>query len=97
MSHDEVKILFEEAVAELNEQLPDHERIICDENTRFIGANSSIDSISFVTLISIIEDLVDDKFSKSIQLVDEKAFSSKNSPFYSVETFINHIEELLNK
>lgn len=87
--------LFKQAICELNQQLEDSEQVVCNDDTRFIGSNACIDSISFVTLISIIEDLVLDKYGKTIQLVDEKAFSSKNSPFYSVETFVNYIDELL--
>ena len=93
----EIKELFEEAINELNEQLDDDRKIVCNEDTRFIGSKACIDSLSFVTLISILEELIDDKFGKSIHLVSEKAFSSKNSPFYSVETFTNYIEELLKE
>lgn len=93
----EIKELFENAIVELNEQLDDDEKVILDDETRFIGSKACINSITFVTLISIIEELVEDKFDKSIHLVNEKAFSSKNSPFYSVETFTNYIEELLKE
>jgi len=94
---EEIKELFLEAIDELNEQLDDEEKIVCNDETRFIGSKACIDSITFVTLISIIEEMVEDKFDKSIHLVNEKAFSSKNSPFYSVETFTNYIDELLKE
>ncbi len=56
--------LFKQAICELNEQLEDSEQVVCDNDTRFIGSNSCIDSISFVTLSSIIQDLVLDKYEK---------------------------------
>ena len=62
----EIKELFEEAINELNEQLDDDRKIVCNEDTRFIGSKACIDSLSFVTLISILEELIDDKFGKSI-------------------------------
>ena len=90
----DIKEIFETAIEELNEQLSDDEKITLDENTRFIGSKACIDSITFVTLISILEELIEDKLDKTVHLVNEKAFSSKNSPFYSVETFTQYIKEL---
>lgn len=92
---DDIKQLFSDAIVELNEQLDDNEKIDLSEDTRFIGSKACIDSITFVTLISIVEEMVEDKYDKTIHLVNEKAFSSKHSPFYSIETFTNYIEELL--
>ena len=45
----------------------------------------------------IIEELIEDKLDKTVHLVDEKAFSAKRSPFYSIETFAEYIEELLKE
>ena len=37
------------------------------------------------------------KYNKTIHLVNEKAFSQKRSPFYSIETISAYIEELLKE
>ncbi len=94
---EEIKQIIKNAVDELNEQLDDDEKIILTEDTRFVGSKSRIDSINFVTLVSIIEELIENKYSKKIYLVNEKAFSSKHSPFYSVETMSDYILELLKE
>lgn len=94
---DEINNLLKEAIDELNEQLDDDEKVLFSEDTRFIGSKSCIDSITFVTLITIIEDLIAEKFDKNIQLVNEKAFSSKNSPFYSIQTLSEYIQKLLQE
>ena len=93
----EIKEILKIAIDELNEQLEDDEKIEFSENTKFIGSHACIDSITFVTLISIIEELIEDKYDKTIHLVNEKAFSQKRSPFYSIETISAYIEELLKE
>lgn len=92
-----IKKILQDAIEELNEQLEDDEKLTFSDELHFIGSKACIDSISFVTLVSIIEELIEDRLDKSIQLVNEKAFSSKNSPFYSIETFTNYIEEFLKE
>ena len=94
---DKINEILKEAINELNEQLDDDDKVEFNDETRFIGSKASIDSISLVTLISIIEELVEDKLDKWIQLVNEKAFSSKHSTFYSINTLAEYIDELLKE
>ena len=94
---EEIKGILKEAIEELNEQLDDNEQVSFSEDTHFIGSKACLSSINFVTLISIIEELIEDKMDKTVHLVNEKAFSSKRSPFYSIETFTDYIEELLKE
>ncbi|MBQ9688407.1 hypothetical protein IJV79_02085 [bacterium] len=94
---DQIKEILKEAIEELNTQLEDDEQVAFNDETRFIGSHAAIDSISFVTLVSIIEEIIEDKMDVSIQLVNEKAFSSKRSPFYSIETMVQYIEELIKE
>lgn len=94
---DQIVEILKEAIDELNEQLNDDEKIVYDNETRFIGSKACIDSINFVTLITIIEELIEDKLDKTIHLVNEKAFSSKRSPFYSIATITEYIEELVKE
>lgn len=89
--------IIKEAIVELNEQLEDNEKISYDLEARLIGKNAVLDSMSFVTLITIIEELVEDKFDVSIEIVSDKAFSRTNSPFYSIQTLENFIMELMEE
>ena len=92
-----IKLVLKESIDELNEQLDDDEKINFNEETRFVGSKACLSSINFVTLITIIEEIIEDKLNKTIHLVNEKAFSSKRSPFYSIETFVDYIEELIKE
>ncbi len=93
----EIKEILKLAIDELNEQLEDDEKVEFSDDVRFIGSKACIDSITFVTLISIIEELIEEKYNKTIHLVNEKAFSQKRSPFYSIETMSAYIEDLLKE
>jgi acyl carrier protein len=60
-----------------------------------IGKNSELDSMSLVTLILDIEEKINAKYNILITLANEKAMSSNNSPFKTVDTLTNYIKTLL--
>ena len=93
----QIREIIKEAIDELNEQLNDNAKVSYNDETRFIGSHACIDSMGFVTLITIIEGLIAEKTGKTVQLVNEKAFSQKHSPFYSIQTLSDYINELLNE
>lgn len=86
--------IIKQAVEELNEQ--SEKKLTFAPETRLIGKQAEIDSMEFVTLVSIIEELVSDEYDKDIRIVSDKAFSREHSPFYSIGTLTAFVEELLN-
>lgn len=93
--NEQIRALIKEALDELNEQLDEEAKVPFSDETRFIGSKACIDSMSFVTLVSIIEELISDKLGKTVQLVSDKAFSQERSPFYSIATLVEYIRNLL--
>ena len=73
----------------------DQEEDISPE-TRLIGPQSGISSITLVALIAEIEDAISDKFEKEIVLADERAMSLKQSPFRRISTLVDYIAERIN-
>ena len=65
--------------------------------TRLIGPQSGISSITLVALIAEIEDLIAEEFGKEIVLADERAMSLKQSPFRRISTLVDYIAELLSR
>ena len=64
--------------------------------TQLFGPQSPLDSIGLVNIIIDIESkLLDQHFE--VSLVSEKAMSSKNSPFRTVETLVEFIDRLLQE
>jgi len=67
-----------------------------DENTSFVGDKAIVDSMGLVNIILDIELAFLDKGSE-ISLVSEKAMSSKNSPFRSVNSLTEFIFESIRE
>ena len=92
-----IKDIIKEAIEELNEQLDDDEKIEYDANLKLIGKNAALNSMSFVTFVTIVEELLEEKQDISVEIVSDKAFSREHSPFYSIQTFEEFVEELINE
>ncbi|GMO61026.1 MAG: hypothetical protein Ta2D_06820 [Rickettsiales bacterium] len=60
-----------------------------------MGSDGNMDSMDLVTFLSEVEGQISDKLSKDVKVVSNKAFSQTNSPFKSMETLSNYIEELV--
>ena len=90
-----IENIIKQAVEELNEQKDADNQLKYDPETRLIGRHAEIDSMEFVTLVSIIEELVGDEFDKDIRIVSDKAFSRERSPFYSIGTLTDFVVELV--
>ena len=58
-------------------------------------ATGGLDSISLVSLNSLVEQNIEDTFDQSIILANEKAMSAKNSPFLTVGRLADYILYLL--
>ena len=74
----------------LNNQLPIEMGRECP-----LYADGIMDSISLVTLISFVEQAIEDEFGYSIILADEKAMSMRNSPFLSIGSLTDYTVKLL--
>ena len=70
-----------------------------DENlkTALLGAEGILDSMGLVSLIVAVEQDVEDEFGKEITIADAKAMSQKNSPFRTIGSLVDYIENLLNE
>jgi acyl carrier protein len=71
------------------------ENISCD--SRLIGSHSLFDSIDLVRFIVELEEELEEEFSIEISLMDEKAMSSRTSPFINAHTLSNYIKEYTNE
>ncbi len=92
-----IESIIKEAVDELNEQRDSEQPLKYADETRLIGKKAEIDSMEFVTLITIIEELIGDAFDKDIRIVSDKAFSREHSPFYSIATLTDFVTELMEQ
>ena len=94
--HEQITKCICNAVALINQtlenKLPIEEGRDCP-----LYANGAMDSISLVTLVSFVEQSIEDEFDQSIILANEKAMSMRNSPFLSVGSLADYTAELLQE
>ena len=63
--------------------------------TVLFGNSSVIDSIGLVTIIVEVEQRIFEDFNINISLADEKAMSQRNSPFKTIKSLSDYINNLL--
>lgn len=96
MNMNVLEVIFE-SIDELNQDLNSDEQIEKDLGSIIFGQQSSLDSMGLVNLITIIEQKIEDETGEFIAIADERAMSMESSPFKTVETLKNYIEELINE
>ncbi|QKF72301.1 hypothetical protein AFAEC_0079 [Aliarcobacter faecis] len=92
---EKIENIIYETLKELNEELENEAFENPSLKTKLYGGNDSLDSLALVSFIADLEDKISDEFSKNIVLADEKAMSSKTSPFRNIESLTLYIKDLL--
>lgn len=85
------------AVDELNAQLPGGVEIEKSLDAPLYGASGKLESLDFVTLIMEVEEKVNAEFGTDITIADENLLSKEKSPFSTLGTLIEYLQELLKE
>jgi hypothetical protein len=93
--NDNIRQILIEALTDVMPLL--QEKVSYRDDLVLWGAGGLLDSFGLVNFISSVETLISEKLDKDISIVSEKAFSPKNSPFKTMESLGNFIEELLGE
>jgi len=83
------------AINELNADLAISDLRDPADSTVLYGDESDLDSLSLVMLIGDIEARVNDDFDANLVIASERALSLRRSPFRTVGSLIEYIEQLL--
>jgi len=83
------------AVDELNSQLPKGAQIEKAPDAPLYGTGGKLESLDFVTFIMEVEERIKSEFGVDITITDENLLSKEKSPFSSLRTLIEYLEELL--
>lgn len=83
--------LINEAVTELNENLDEQVNLDLGEEAPLYGKDGSLDSLSLVSLILLVEERVQDTFGRPVAIVDDRAMSQFRSPFRNVGTLADYV------
>jgi acyl carrier protein len=85
------------AVDELNKQLPAGVSVEKSLDAPLYGAGGKLESLDFVTLIMEVEEKINAEFGTDITIADENLLSKAKSPFSTLRTLIEYLEELLEQ
>lgn len=97
MERQEILNTVKNQVELLRETFPQDEQFVIDDNMILFGADSTIDSLSLVSLIVDIESLFFDEYNLEISLTDDNAMMRKISPFSTISSLTDYIFEVVNK
>ena len=83
------------AVDGLNEQLPAGVQVEKSLDAPLYGSSGKLESLDFVTLIMEVEEKINAEFGTDITIADENLLSKEKSPFSTLGTLIEYLQELL--
>lgn len=95
MTPTQIQDIIFSAIEMSNNIREDDNQIPAAATTELYGKEGNLDSMGLVAFLIDIEELFLDE-EIQIALSDERAMSQKNSPFRSVKTLTDYIENLLN-
>jgi len=96
MDKNEILQIVISNVKALVDTLPDAYKFSVDENTILFGNGSNIDSLSLVSIIVDLETSFSADYGFDISLTDDRAMMRAKSPFDSVQSLVDYMDELIN-
>jgi D-alanine--poly(phosphoribitol) ligase subunit 2 len=82
---------------EFNEQLEFKIAVNTGREAPLFGHNGVLDSLGLVSFVVAVEQAIEIEIGVSLTLADEKAMSMRHSPFRTVGSLADYIEDLLKK
>ncbi len=83
------------AIDEVNELGGNGHKIQKSDDFALLGSDN-VDSLGFISLISSIESVIQEKTSKFVTLVDEDALTGGGHPFATVGTLVAYVAKALD-
>lgn len=86
-----------EAVDELNEQLPKEERLEKSVDTPLFGDGGRLDSLGLVSLVTILEQKIEENFGVNATLLEDIADLDDENPFRNVKSLADYVTSIMEK
>lgn len=84
-------------VDEINDDLETDGKLEKNELEEIFSANSKLDSMGLVNFVVSIEEKIQEHFNLDVTLADDKAMSQSRSPFRTIGSLAEYIENIVNK
>lgn len=92
----QVELVVFSAIESVNQELNPAQALRASEAQQLFGSETSISSLTLVTLVIRIEQILAEVYGMQVVLADERALSRSQSPFRTVGSLIEYISELSN-
>ena len=86
-----------EAIDELNEQLPKEEKLEKSSDTELFGSGGHLDSLGLVSLVTTVEQKLEENFGMTATLLEDIAALENDNPFKTVKTLADYVASTLEK
>ena len=94
-SNDKVIQVIIQAIDDLNEQLPKEERLDKSVDMELFVSGGNLDSLSLVSLLTTLEQKIEEQFGISVSIFDHLASSKIENPFMTVNSLADFIASIL--
>ena len=85
------------AIDELNEQLPKEERLKKSVDTALFGSGGTLDSLGLVSLVTTVEQKIEENFGITATLLEDIAVLEDENPFENVKTLVDYVTSIMEK
>jgi len=92
-----VEAIILQALNNINDERGPDEQLEIGLNTRLFGTDSTLDSLSLVSVIVDVESAISEISGREVSLTDDRAISQAVSPFSDVNTLTAYIMQLLSE
>ena len=97
MRRDKILKLIYQVIDELNEQLNNKHLLIKQPETVLYGKTGKLDSLGLMTLITSLEEKIEEDFGVCLVLVNEDTWVQNLRPFRNIAFLADYISHLLGK
>ncbi|MEC7640846.1 MAG: hypothetical protein VYC17_01700 [Nitrospinota bacterium] len=95
--HEKILECIYAAVDEVNELLPQDRQLHKSPDTVLFDRSAKLGSMDLLNLAVTAGEHVEEAFDVPVSLTDEKAISTENSPFRTIQTLVEFIATQLNE
>jgi len=97
MEIERIESVIINTLEEIKDIFDDQNLHVIDSDIKLFGQEGVLDSMGLVSLITELEEKIENEFGISLTLADERAMSQKKSPFLTITSLAKYILRLIEK
>ena len=97
INNDKILQTVMESIDELNWQLPKEEKLEKSIDTALFGAAGNLDSLGLISLVTTVEQKIEENFSMTVTLLDDIDALEEENPFETIKTLSDYVALILEK